>query len=649
MSKKLTYIVLFSFLILSLKGYSQESLCGLEFNHVVKKHNDNRIKNKSLEKSKSVIELPFIDDFAKSVGLPDSSLWIDNYAFVNINYGIDVPSIGIVTLDAINKTGTVYQTTDEHPFSADTLTSKPINLNYPDNNTIFLSFYYQPGGLGDLPEMKDTLILEYYSVDTDSWETVWKVNFDKKDSILIENNILTDVVDTIFGSEDFILNERFHQVIIPVNDNKYLKTGFKFRFINYASLTLVEGTESRSSNADHWNIDFVILNKDRNENDTIIEDVAIIKPQGSLLNTLEAIPCTHWMFAQSEEMEDTLVSVFRNLSSTGKTPPYYFRIVALEGTTSSDIFDKGGQNETPPFTVDTVGRPFVYSFPPIPDLDTMSFQVTAYFTDDDNIDTKLLYNDTTHFHQKFYNYYAYDDGTSENGYGLIGEGTERGMVAMRFETYMEDTLSGIQIYFNQSLDKIQYEYKIHVWNEQSGQPGDIIHTLELKKPTSSDDLNKFTLIPFEKKLVLRNAFYIGWQKINNSDMLNVGYDINRVSNDKLFYNFSGEWKKSDYEGTVMIRPMFGKKIEVITSSNPVKPNKIDFKLYPNPAKDIINIDYNFNSNYTYIIYDSYGRLIKSNSTSANEINISDLSPGMYILNIKTQEAESATRKFIVLP
>ncbi|MDP9955535.1 hypothetical protein J2X97_001172 [Epilithonimonas hungarica] len=66
-------------------------------------------------------------------------------------------------------------------------------------------------------------------------------------------------------------------------------------------------------------------------------------------------------------------------------------------------------------------------------------------------------------------------------------------------------------------------------------------------------------------------------------------------------------------------------------------NKIQIKIYPNPAKDLINItsDKKINS---VEVYDYLGRLIKTEFS--NKVNISQLLKGNYLLKIKTDSGES---------
>jgi uncharacterized delta-60 repeat protein len=67
-------------------------------------------------------------------------------------------------------------------------------------------------------------------------------------------------------------------------------------------------------------------------------------------------------------------------------------------------------------------------------------------------------------------------------------------------------------------------------------------------------------------------------------------------------------------------------------------DKNDFAIYPNPVKDIININLQGrNTSLEYVIYDMSGKKITSNKLLENKIDVSSLSKGIYILKIKTGE------------
>jgi hypothetical protein len=217
---------------------------------VLKKKNTEYSKQKKALKAS--LELPFFDDFSDYTFYPDTNKWTDNYAFINGTYPLDPPSIGVATLDAISNTGEFYSSAGYgNSFSADTLSSQPINLNYPGDNTIYLSFYIQPQGLGDFPETEDSLFLEFYAPEDNVWEKIES----------FEGNTVIP----------------FQQILVHISDDKYLKDGFRFRFRNIASLS-TDKDPSIVINADHWHIDYVYLNIGRDENDLNPDDIAFYLP-----------------------------------------------------------------------------------------------------------------------------------------------------------------------------------------------------------------------------------------------------------------------------------------------------------------------------------------------------------------------------------
>jgi len=651
LKKRIKYtLLIFIVLVLAIQyGFSQEQLTGLDINPVIKKLGEKQNHTKK-EKIKATVELPFIDDFSSSVGYPDNSLWIDNYAFANLTYPLNPKSIGVITLDAIDGNGSIYQNASTNSFGADTLTSQQINLNYPGDNTIYLSFLYQPGGLGDTPEPKDSLILEYYSPDSAHWNKIWHVSFNEQDSLLKEYFYLNATEKLVEGDTLFDLRKNFHSVLVPVNKDEYLKSDFQFRFRNRASLSGGDDLESKAGNSDHWHIDYVILNNGRNSNDTVINDIAMQYPIGSLFNNYESVPWTHVTRATAYEMIDTISITYINNNNTERGYSQDFAITDIMGLSGTYSFTGGGGNPIPAFSTKTYSRPLDYIYLYNPTSDSALFEVSAYLTTD-NPSERIAYrwNDTTRYFQKFYNYYAYDDGTAENGYGIVGEGTDNAMVAMRFSSYKKDTLRGVQMYFNQVLkDANQYNFKIHVWAASGNEPGSILYTYYGAKPQNQDELNKFTSFIFDETLVLEGDFFIGWQKINTTEMLNVGFDLNRINNDKLYYNFSGTWVQSLFEGTVMIRPMFGHEIITGMPTEPVPGKNIDFTIYPNPANDVLNINTPENmGNYRITIFDGLGRIFYDEPKSETSIPISNLKSGIYFIRLSNNSGISTTRKFIV--
>jgi hypothetical protein len=75
-----------------------------------------------------------------------------------------------------------------------------------------------------------------------------------------------------------------------------------------------------------------------------------------------------------------------------------------------------------------------------------------------------------------------------------------------------------------------------------------------------------------------------------------------------------------------------------------------FNIYPNPAKDIITIDFskNYNGQSIVNIYNIYGSLIKAETLNQNQqgIDIRDLSNGLYLVTIKSKES-TQNQKLII--
>ena len=71
------------------------------------------------------------------------------------------------------------------------------------------------------------------------------------------------------------------------------------------------------------------------------------------------------------------------------------------------------------------------------------------------------------------------------------------------------------------------------------------------------------------------------------------------------------------------------------------PNKeIDFKIYPNPATDYTNIEITeYNADFEYQMINTKGQIVKSGQifTTTEQINISDLENGLYIIRLISKE------------
>jgi len=71
-------------------------------------------------------------------------------------------------------------------------------------------------------------------------------------------------------------------------------------------------------------------------------------------------------------------------------------------------------------------------------------------------------------------------------------------------------------------------------------------------------------------------------------------------------------------------------------------------VYPNPAKDVVNITFSNNAKCRSIdIYSIDGRLMKSQNDSFNKINIANLTSGLYLIKVRMSDGKEFTEKIVV--
>lgn len=535
---------------------AQEVITGLQSNYSI---TSNILKeNKGLTSSDTLL-LPFFDDFSGHSIFPDSKKWSDNFVFINNTYSDQQITAGIATFDALDNTGRMYATASSSGFKADQLTSLPINLNYSVSDNIWLSFFYQAGGLADPPEANDSLTLQFFAPDEKEWHSVWKA--------------------------EGTLDKRFKQTIIRIDNNRYLKKGFQFRFINYASLSPNLSDPSMVGNCDIWNIDYVLLDKNRNAADTVYADVAFTLPLRSLLKSHEAMPWKQFSKVNLQEMGSSIPVHYRNNDLITRNVTRNFEIWDVYKNTSAFTFSAGATDIGPLTTIDYNAN-LVYTYK-TSNNDSALFRITASLKTD-NFDPKG--NDTLIYFQVFNNYFAFDDGSSEGGYGINGLGSRNAMVAYKFVSYVQDTLRAIRICFNDSyLQANKREFDLVVWDNNNGLPGNIIYARESVMVEQGNVINGFYNYTIPEGVVVNNIFYVGWRQ-RSETFLNVGYDVNTPHAGKQFYWLNGIWNQSQVPGSIMIRPVVGSPLLITSIKDTYSKNKNLMSFWPNPATDYININ-----------------------------------------------------------
>ncbi len=582
-------------------------------------------------KSADTLELPFLDDFAKTKIYPDSTLWENNYVYVNETFGLNPPTVGVATFDMLDEKGMIYENASSEGFYADTLTSKPINTDYPGDTTVIFSFWYQPQGVAaNKPETNDSLILQFYAPDSGRWYRVWSTP----------------------GSEvtDF-------QIVLIRLDSMYLAKGFRFRFINRASIA-DNSIPSWASDGDYWNIDMVYLDRNRTMNDSIVDDIAIITPVGSPFQHMyQAVPWKHYSpatFLIPNEDDPSYYNLheinYCNHSTDSANIGKYITVKEIVmDTVVYPVSELGNENI---FSGDCQSvKPFYQGniFPAIRQ-DSADFEIKFFIKYDTTSGLRELYrwNDTITRIQRFYDYYAYDDGSAESGAGLYGVGTAHAYLAYQFTSYKGDTLRAVKIFFNRTLNNANRKYFIlTVWNDNNGEPGDILYQQIGYRPEFRDSLNAFYTYLLDTAIYIDSGevFYVGWQR-TTEDFLNVGFDKNNDVSNMVFFNTYGYWENSPLYGALMIRPVFSTE-PYLNNTQPDYP-ELKVTLYPNPASNTIYLN---TGTYgcTYRIYDLSGRMLLNGQTAGKTaiIDISGLKAGIYIVKVRDGRQRIATRKLII--
>src|SRR5437868_551660 len=128
---------------------AQETEFPLSGNPVIKEylrtHPVSQNANTSLRGGLRTVSLPFEDDFSTPSVYPNTQLWMDSDAFVNETYSENPVTVGMVTLDGINKLGEPHDSGSQSstPVICDYLTSRPIDLSVVTAaDSVYLSFYF---------------------------------------------------------------------------------------------------------------------------------------------------------------------------------------------------------------------------------------------------------------------------------------------------------------------------------------------------------------------------------------------------------------------------------------------------------------------------------------------------------------------------
>ena len=532
--------------------------------------------------------LPFWDDFSIN---NTNNKWskFDNKSIKN--YGNNnAPSINVIEFDGLDSFGTPYNHTNGYGES-DVLISSAINIeNYINNNTIYMSFFWNFNINGELPDYQDSLKLEFLN-SNQSWEMVWF---------------------TVGGIENFKGNN-FQYEIINVGD-KFLHDNFKFKFSNIGNS---EGP------FDSWVIDYIYINNDRSIFDSTFIDRTLTNLNSKIFSEYVSIPIDH--FENSIEILDSMEISIKNLDSNIQPINYFFKALSNDTDESIDIIS--GEELSPilnGFETRSIktGKVDITRFNT--DKDSLNLNLIFYITSGDlsSENKNYLNNDTSYSSIKFSNFYSYDDGEAEYAAGLNQKNSE---LVVKFYTLKQDTLTHLAILFS-SINN-SYNEDINLVGYKNIDQEKLFDQRE-----NIDSNNKIITFKLKNPLIIEDTFFIGFKQ-NSDTFLPVGLDKNNESNDKIFFKVDGRWNQNEViNGSFIIRPIFAKTDGLIT-----KVDKSEKKIivYPNPSGGSVYFDQKIDKLF---LVDLKGKVVSKVYKNVDNINLNHLVEGTYyiIININSK-------------
>ncbi|UJP64557.1 T9SS type A sorting domain-containing protein [Mongoliitalea daihaiensis] len=546
------------------------------------------------------LALPFWDDF--SGGNIDNNKWINEGATQSFTVANAAPTIGVLLLDGVDERGAPYSFNLLEQGFADRITSRPINLSNissTQSGTVFLSFYWQPGGKAEMPDFNDELSLQFLN-ELGEWIEVWSQRGE-----LLPNQLF------------------FTQELIQVTPD-FQHENFQFRFSSRGRL---------SGPFDSWLIDYVYLNQFRNSNDIARRDRALTETNRRPLEKYSALPFFEYQ-RRGNELWNRTTNEFNNLNNLFS--PMEFT-VALNNRETGELVQAINTNTpinpvplaferrriqsneiglAPRITAETDLELLTY----LSTGDEFLFQIVNGDTIRYNT-VDLRVNDTVRTVIQIRDFFAYDDGMVDYSAGI---NQRSGMLANRFEVSEPAYVKGISINFTNFAQSGRV-LDLMVWNNLNQQP---LFVQEVFIP-ASDEINEFSYFEFEENILVDDIFFVGFAQFTN-EFIHVGLDKSFDNGREIFFNVSGSWQQNTIvEGSLMIRAHMS-EFPIIEEQAELSPSP---QVYPNPVSSKLHIDGKVD---TIQVFDPFGRLLNLPQTVDGElkiINFEGMMKGIYLVNI----------------
>lgn len=572
--------------------------------------------------------LPFWDDFSTSGHSPSINLWqnSDNVR-ISSSIGLAAPSLNVAVFDGVDINGSPYNATSLLNGATDSLVSVPIDLGVLPNSqqdSVYLSFFWQATGRGELPDRQDSLVVQFRRADG-TWQSIWR---------------------QVGGIEN--QTEVFNQVMLKVNSS-FFHENFQFRFRSFTRL---------AGAFDTWLVDYVYLNDGRFASDLAYVDRALTRRPSFLTAPYSAMPTEQFFVDPTKYLSETNTE-FYNLNDFFQ--PIQFTTIVTELGTNTELETLNNEtvaNPPPgPFARREFTSPTLDPSNLNQDLDSLWLE-TSYFiksgdnffiesispTNDTTFSRQLDYrvNDTVKVITKIQDYFAYDDGDPDFAAGINQNG---GKLAYEFFAEQPALLTHIDINFPFAQQAGQ-PIEVFVWSsiEEDGRAEEVLFQdpFSVIRPVNIGDLTTYKL---DTPVFVQDIFYIGFQQATN-EFLAVGLDKNQNSSDKMFYNVDGIWKRNiNVEGSFLMRPRFDKTIAAsfVPGSEAAE---ISLDVFPNPSEGEFNLIGQVDS---IQLFDNWGKETKfkiEETEHGLRILFGENQKGIYLLRV-VKEGKTITKRLIL--
>lgn len=561
-----------------------------------------------VSKTTGTAPFPFFDDFSYDSLHPSAALWdlpvLTNAPGISYSKGVHGRGKGVATFDGANYQGRHYDDDDLIAGWSDSLTSNAIDLSgLQASDSIYLSFFLQPGGTGDFPESVDSFYVWFDTSGNYGWQKMLAIS------------------GTSLPTSEFAL------LMLPVVDAKFFHANFRFKFENFGSL---------NGELDQWHLDYVYLNQNRTHSDTLFNDQSILNIAGPTLNGY-----TRMHIEEYNQGNIFVKTPFELSNMAGASANRDVKVELLDGlgnlSLSGTINSVKSGISVPPmaFRIDSVG--------PLSDqtvTDSALFQFRLTLNNADNRSS----NDTLMVEYHVDSILAYDDGVSDRGYGL----TAGRAFCQAFTISQPDTLTAVwinfapSIYYNGVTSQItsleNKSFKLTVWFDLH--PDSILQQRSGSKVQYGDTLNKFFRYTFFEEVPVSGTFWVGIEQVDEMP-IGIGFDRNFVNDDKIYFeNSTGTFVNTSQGGTLMLRPEFGNKLGVIGIEDGFQLEPFHLVAYPNPASESLAFRVEGPGTFkqgTVILTANNGKTVYQENWGTNvsgQIQLpAQLPAGVYFLNV----------------